>query len=286
MTDFKHIDLHMHSTVSDGTDTPSEIVCRVREAGIDLFSLTDHDAYSGCLEIQEELKSEGQPAFLTGIEFSCKDDEGKYHILGYGYDPAAESMQAVVKKGHGFRLKKLRARLEYLESEYGFTFTEEERYNLFHLHNPGKPHIGRLMAEHGYAKDKDEAIKKYINGRRFRSEYIRPDEAIEGIVKAGGIPVLAHPIYGSGDDLILGEEMEERLKKLIGFGLEGVEAFYSGFTPKLRETMLAFAKKYALLVTAGSDYHGGNKMINLGDTGCQDPMNVPELVRFLEKVLA
>ncbi|MBO4289144.1 MAG: hypothetical protein J5865_03475, partial [Lachnospiraceae bacterium] len=139
---------------------------------------------------------------------------------------------------------------------------------------------------YGFAKSKDDAIRNYLNKLHCPTQYVRPEEAIEGILKAGGIPVLAHPTYGSGDQLILGEEMDERLKKLMGFGLQGGEAFYSGFTARLRKQMLAFAEKYDLYVTAGSDYHGANKLVPLKDTGCEDASEGPEgLQRFLRDVL-
>ena len=92
MTEAHRIDLHMHTTVSDGTDTPEEILGRVKENGIDLFAITDHDAIKGCGVIRQMRKPD-DPQFLTGVEFSCRDEEGQYHILGYGYDPEAESMR-------------------------------------------------------------------------------------------------------------------------------------------------------------------------------------------------
>ena len=143
------------------------------------------------------------------------------------------------------------------------------------------------MVRYGYARSKEEAIKDYINKLHFRSEYVRPEEAIAGILRSGGIPVLAHPVYGSGDQLILGDEMDARLRRLMDFGLRGVEAYYSGFTAKLREQMLAFASQYGLYVTAGSDYHGANKLVALGDTGLGGPDEWPEgLRRFLADVKA
>ena len=98
MTDAHKIDLHMHSTVSDGTDTPEELLARVQEAGIELFALTDHDALKGCDMIRKARKP-GDPQFLNGVEFSCRDELGKYHILGYGYDPDSPSILNVVEKG-------------------------------------------------------------------------------------------------------------------------------------------------------------------------------------------
>ena len=285
MTDPRKIDLHMHSTVSDGTDTPAEILDNVRNAGLELFSLTDHDAVKGCGMIME-LLSEGDPSFITGVEFSCKDEDGKYHILGYAYDPEASAINDVVNLGHTYRINKVRARLDFLRSEFGFSFPKEEIEQLFAMENPGKPHIGNMMVRHGYAPSKEEAIKQYINKLRFHSEYVRPEQAIHGILASGGIPVLAHPFYGNGDQLILGEEMEERLKKLMDMGLKGVEAFYSGFTAKLTKQMLKYAEEYGLYVTAGSDYHGKNKMIPLGDTGLADAEEIPEgMRRFFGAVL-
>ena len=119
------IDLHMHSTVSDGTDTPAEIVARVREAGIGLFSVTDHDAVKAG-RIIPPLLTENDPAFLTGVEFSCRDEEGKYHILGYGYDPDAETIRDLTENGHRLRIGKVRARLDFQKREFGFSFPEEE----------------------------------------------------------------------------------------------------------------------------------------------------------------
>lgn len=278
------LDLHMHTTVSDGSDTPEEILGRVRDAGIDFFSVTDHDAVKGCRIIRENLK-EGDPFFINGAEFSCKDKYGKYHILGFNYDDDSESIQGLVELGHTYRMTKVTARLDYIKEKFGFTFPQEEIDKLLSLDNPGKPHIGNLMVKYGYATDRRQAIREYIDGLRFKLEYVRPEEAIESILGAGGIPVLAHPTYGSGDQVIIGDEMDERLKRLIGFGLQGVEAFYSGFSERLTQEMLGFAKKYDLYVTAGSDYHGRNKLVVLGDTGCYDKNDVPDgLVRFIEAV--
>ena len=114
---------------------------------------------------------------------------------------------------------------------------------------------------------------------------MRPEEAIRGILSAGGIPVLAHPCYGSGDELILGEDLEWRLRKLMDYGLQGVEAYYSGFPEKLRQEMLSFAAEYGLYVTAGSDYHGANKLVQLGNTGLEATSELPKgFLRFLEDV--
>lgn len=276
------IDLHMHTTVSDGTDTPAELAERVREAGITLFSVTDHDAVRGCLELPE---ADGIPRFITGVEFSCRDGEGSYHILGYDYDARSAPINEAVARGHALRLEKLRRRLGLLSEKFGFTFGEEDVRRLGKLHNPGKPHIANMMVEYGYAETKEQAIKDYLNKLRTEGGYILPEEAIAAIRASGGVPVLAHPSFGRGDELILGDDMDRRLRRLTGLGLEGVEAFYSGFTLKLQNELLGFADKYSLYVTAGSDYHGKNKLVRPGDTNLTPADEYPEgLTRFLDRV--
>lgn len=278
------IDLHIHSTVSDGTDTPEEILNLIKEAEIALFSITDHDDVKAGPAIHRIWKK-GDPAFLSGVEFSCKDEQGKYHILGYGYSLDAPAIHGLVQKSHRFRMAKVQARLDFLKTEYGFVFPQEELDKLFALDNPGKPHIGNLMVRYGYAESKDLAITDYVNKCRFKSQYLRPEEAIAGILAGGGIPVLAHPAFGNGDNMIVGEEMRGRLDHLIAFGLQGVEAFYSRNTQALTAEMLAFAEEKDLLVTAGSDYHGSNKKVLLGDTGCENAARGAEgLRRFMEEI--
>lgn len=277
------IDLHMHTVFSDGTDTPPELIRNVREAGIRLFSVTDHDAVKAALAVPP-LLGEGDPRFIPGVEFSCKDEEGKYHVLGYGYDPLHPAMRAIIAHGHGLRMRKLDFRLEVLEKKYGITFPEEEVTPLYRLDNPGKPHLANLMVKYGFAENKKQAFGDVLNHIEFPDEFIRPEEAVEAVLASGGIPVLAHPFYGSGDELILGEEMEARLRKLMGFGLQGLEAFYSGFSEKLRGAALELAARYGLYVTAGSDYHGKNKIVRLGDNGLTDGTEYPAgLRRFLKK---
>ena len=279
------LDLHMHSTVSDGTDSPAEILANVKAAGIGLFSLTDHDAFQGCVELLG-LLAPGDPLFIPGVEFSCRDELGKYHILGYGYDPASPSIRAVVAQGHELRMKKVQQRLELLRTQYGFRFPEQELRTLLALPNPGKPHIAKLMVKFGYAESKEQAFRDVLNKLRVKAGNVRPEDAIRGILGAGGIPVLAHPCYGDGDQLILGDDLDQRTARLKDFGLQGLEAYYSGFSDMLRDQVLGLAEKYGLYVTAGSDYHGKNKLIPLADTGLA-PGAEPAagLRRFFEDVM-
>ena len=282
-TDPGRIDLHMHSVFSDGTDSPPGIIGKVRDAGISVFSLTDHDAVKGCESIIECLSSD-DPRFITGAEFSCRDDDGRYHILGYGFDPEAGSISDIVGIGHRFRMKKITARLEFIKNEFGFDFPEEEKTRLISMLNPGKPHIAELMVKYGYAENVIQAFE-YIDRLRFHSEYLRPEQAIKGVIDGGGIPVLAHPAFGNGSQHIVGDELKNRIVRLTDFGLRGVEAFYSGFDEKLTSEILGYAGMYDLYVTAGSDYHGTTKKVSIGDTGCLAELDPPEgLLRFLRDV--
>ena len=115
-------DLHIHTIISDGTDTPEMLLEHVREAEISLFSVTDHDAIKASRIIPGLLEECG-PQFISGVEFSCRDEAGKYHILGYGYDPDGETIRQAVEKGHRLRMEKVLARLDFLKTEYGFRNT-------------------------------------------------------------------------------------------------------------------------------------------------------------------
>jgi len=276
------IDLHMHTSVSDGTDSPEELLQAVRSAGISVFSVTDHDAVKAGTVIRGLLQRNADVTFIPGVEFSCQDEDGKYHILGYGFDPEGEAIRRVVDEGHAIRMNKLGIRLDFIRREFGFVFPDEEIDALRRLDNPGKPHIGNLMVKYGYAGNRSEAIEKYLNDPRLENEHVLPRTAIEGILDGGGVPVLAHPFFGSGDELILGEDMEKRLKKLMGDGVQGIEAFYSGFTDKLRAAALRLAAENGLYVTAGSDYHGKNKIVRLAQNGLAEYGEYPQgMRRFL-----
>lgn len=279
------IDLHLHTTFSDGTDSPKALLKKTREAGLSLFSVTDHDGIAGMQEIIENLEP-GDPDFITGVEFSCKDEKGKYHILGYGFNPGSHAIVEVIRRGHEYRMKKQETRLRRLQEEFGFQFPEERVREILSLDNPGKPHVANLMMEFGYAGTKEEAINEYIDRLKFKSDYVRPEEAIRGIIEGGGIPILAHPVFGDGSQLIDSGELAGRIARLKGAGLAGVEGYYERYDTAQREEILVLAEEHDLYVTAGSDYHGGNKNVKLGDTRLETGGgDMPAgLKRFLEDV--
>ena len=280
-------DFHMHTTVSDGTDDPLQLLSKVIQKGIDVFAVTDHDATKGAMEIRSALNASqniDKPKLICGVEFSCKDELGKYHILGYAYDTDAVPVNNLVRKTHEMRVLKTAERLKFLEAEFGMAFKFEDIVELYKKHNPGKPHIARMMMKYGYADSVQQAMNEYLDIKKFPDLNVKPEEAIADIIASGGVPVLAHPSYGSGTQMITGDEMDKRLKRLIGFGLEGVECFYSEFSPELVGEMLSFARKYNLYVTAGSDYHGFHKTVELGYTGpVSYADSISELERFVER---
>ena len=285
---FGKIDLHMHTTASDGTDSPEELVEKVRLAGIELFSVTDHDAI-GSAEVIPGLLGEGDPAFIVGVEFSCRIGEGdaaeKYHILGYGFDPSSEDIRSLLEKTHRFRMEKAVKRLDFLRSEFDIKFSPEEEEAFLALNSPAKPHLANMMVSHGYAKDIDDAVENYIDKRQFENVNPRPEEAIECIIASGGIPVLAHPPFGDGGDHVEGAELERRIKYLKETGLQGLEGFYHKYTDAQRAEVLGLAERYDLYVTAGSDYHGTNKPVALGDNKLENAAEGPAgLLAFLRAV--
>ena len=278
------IDFHIHSTFSDGTDSPAAILRMLREGGFTHFSLTDHDTVNGGAEMAR-LLTRGDPAFIFGAEFSCEDESGKYHILAYGYDPAAPSVNALVDTSHGYRVNRVKKRLELLKRECGFSLTEAEREALFALNNPGKPHIAEYMIKYGYAATIGEAFENYLNKFDCCGEHVRPEDAVRAIVLAGGIPVLAHAPFGSGNQLLAAEEVEARLKRFIPCGLRGLEGYYSKYTYEMQSEMLSLADKYDLFVTVGSDYHGTHKTVLLGETHLEMAESYPDgLLAFLREV--
>ena len=282
------IDLHIHSSMSDGSDTPQDLVNKVREAGIRFFSLTDHDTAKGCIAIAGIAAEDPELVFINGTEFSCKGEDGrKYHILGYAFSMENSPAAALIAESHANRMAKLEGRLDFLKTRYGFSFTDEEASLLRSLENPGKPHIGNLMAQKGYAASKEEAIEKYLNLYHGQENYITPERAVAAIARSGGTAVLAHPIFGNGSQSLSPEEVERRVSELKEYGLAGLESFYPSFTSRDERMLLGLAEKYGLMVTAGSDYHGTNKTgISLGQHGLtEDKMELPPVRAFIDRVM-
>ena len=171
---------------------------------------------------------------------------------------------------HQRRMEKARGRLKVLKVKYGYSFSDEDIKKLLSLDNPGKPHIGNLMVQYGYASSKDEAIENVLDHIHVPTGSIMPEEAILAIRESGGLAILAHPPFGNGSQFITGERLKERILRLKNLGLDGLETWYSGYDTRLKEEMKDYADRYDLLATAGSDYHGSNKKVKIGETGLED----------------
>ena len=258
-------DLHLHTVASDGSDTPEELIRKARACGIDVIAITDHDTLVGSNEATK-LPCEGIKV-ITGIEFSCQtsgEDGFDCHVLGYGFDPCAPVLLDAIRHGREMRLLKLETRLAYLKDKFGISFDEEDIKWLHSLNSVARPHLGRLLIAHGYARDMADAMDNYLKGGGFPDDRIDASEAISAIIGAGGIPVYAHPIGGEREKRLTREEVERRISVLQMVGLRGIECYYSRYSESDVEMLLEIADSKGLLVSGGSDYHGENKTVKLG----------------------
>lgn len=270
------IDLHLHTTASDGSDSPLELLDLAKEAGFTVISITDHDTLAGCMEAINNPK-DGLKV-VTGIEFSCHqygEEDFDCHILGYGFDPDSPALLKAIDHGRQMRLAKLEARLEFLRSRFGITFSDAETEWLHSLNSAAKPHLGRLIVEHGLADCISDAIDKYLKGSGFPDDRIPAEEAITAILAAGGIPTYAHPIGGEREERLTRSELEPRIEALLSVGLKGLECYYSRYSHEDERMLVSLADKYGLLISAGSDYHGRNKTVVLGRL-CSDAEVSPD----------
>lgn len=249
-------DLHLHTTASDGSDPPAQLLQRLRAAGIRLFSVTDHDTVDGALEL-ERLVPPGM-RFIRGVEFSCVSPAGKCHILGYGYDPRHPAFRAALEEGRRLRLEKLARRLRKLEADHGVVLTAREQQWLLSRNSPGKPHLGRILVERGMAPDLDTAIRTYL-GHVPGRDRIEARTAVRAIEAAGGVSVWAHPLGGEGEKRLPPEKFADQLEVLLGDGIRGMECWYSRYSAAEVRFLRERAEAAHLIITGGSDYHGTNK---------------------------
>ena len=258
-------DLHLHTTASDGSDTPSELIALAREVGLTVISVTDHDTLEGSIAAvsipQNDVK------IITGIEFSCHHfgtEDFDCHILGYGFDPESPELLAAIAHGRQMRLMKLEARLEYLADRHNIVFDKEELDWLHSLNSAARPHLAGLIVKRGLADTIADAIDLYLKGDNFPDDRIDAAEAIKAIRAAGGVPVDAHPLGGEVEKRLTKEELEPRIDALVSAGIMGLECYYSRYSSDDEALLVSLAQNRGLLVSAGSDYHGKNKTVVLG----------------------
>ena len=263
----KYIDLHVHSCYSDGTCTPAEIVDLAIDHQLSAIALTDHDTVAGVAEMKSAAE-EKHLTIIPGVELSCEyaispTRKKEIHILGYQLD---------------YENKELLERLDWIATERdnrnkkmcenlhnaGFPISYDEMIERFGNTILTRAHFARFLLDKGAIPSIDAAFKKILSdkGPYFVSRrYLTPEEGIELIKKAGGIPVLAHPLLYK----LTVSEIHALLERLIPLGLKGIEAIYSRNHGTDEAFVRKLANEYGLFITGGSDFHGSNKPdIDLG----------------------
>lgn len=263
------VDLHIHTTASDGTDNPQALLKNLAEAGINTFAVTDHDTIKGAMAVKGLVPS--GMSFIQGIEFSCRTEAGeKCHILGLNYDENNADFQEALRTGDDLRHQKFRRRVELLRSQFGITFTHEEIATLLAIPSVGKPHLANMLVSKGWAKTRQEAITKFIDKCRTGTDRIAAGLAVRAILSSGGVPVWAHPLGGEGEPRLPEYRFKAILGELMALGLEGLECWYSKYPAEKCEWLVSQAERKGLLISGGSDYHGTNKSIPLGRLNADD----------------
>ena len=253
------IDLHIHSSASDGTLAPREILTRAGRLGLAAISITDHDTMAGCRQAMA-LPTPAGLQFLTGIEISSQPPEGfglagSLHILGYGIDPSGPHLIRAISTLQEARQQRLPKMIDRL-NRFGFKISEEEVREVVGRSQPGRPHLARVMMKKGVVNSIDEAFDRYLgNGRpTYVQKYRLPyRQAIEAILGTGGIAVLAHPGL---IELPAEADLEPLLQRLRRAGLGGIEAYYPRHSAEAAAHYRRLAQKLDLLITGGTDFHG------------------------------
>ncbi|MBR5508517.1 MAG: PHP domain-containing protein [Lachnospiraceae bacterium] len=269
----KTIDLHVHSSYSDGTLTPAELVQLARRTGLSAFSLTDHDTVDGIDETILAAK-DTDIEIIPGIEFSTRWQHRDIHILGYFIDYQNTGFQQKLREfinARDSRNKKMCARIR----EYtGFPITLEKLHIRFPDSIITRAHMASWMVEEKYVQTRNIAFDKYLGDHApcfIPKEEITPADAIGLILEYGGIPVLAHPLLYS----LSRKQLYALIEELKEVGLMGIEAVYVMNKGNETTFLCAIAQKYDLLITGGSDFHGKNKPdISLG-TGRFKNLTIP-----------
>ena len=275
------IDLHLHTNISDGSDTVQELYKKIKESGVYIFSVTDHDRMEGTLEMEKLIVNDTTALnktlhFIRGIEFSCITPVKKCHILGYNFDPENQKFLDTLNLGIRLREEKTQKRINYWKNERGIVLTKEEADWLYSVKSIGRPHFGQIILNRGLAPDLRTAIKEYVSPCKVGNDRIDASVAIDAIRSAGGVAVWAHPLGGEGEKRLTHEEFYKQLDELMKVGIQGLECYYSRYSQEDIAFLLEETQKHNLLVSAGSDYHGDNKPnLHIGKLS-EDDMDVAE----------
>jgi len=263
-------DLHLHTTASDGRLRPEEIVRKASQLGLDVIAITDHDTVEGIPPALESAKSFPQLLVIPGVEINTDVLQGEVHILGYFidyHDPELDHSLKELRNSRYERGRKMVAKL----ADLGIEIDWERVLELATGGTIGRPHIAQAMVEGGYSSSLQEAFTKYIgrNGPAYvERKKLTPLDAVELIFNAGGLPFLAHPAEI--------KNLEAFVPQLKEAGMVGLEIYYANYSPSKIARLQALAKKYDLIASGGSDYHGWDNTIGANIGSVDMP---PELVR-------
>lgn len=253
------IDLHIHSTASDGCLTPSEILDLAVGQGLRAFSLTDHDSVEGAKELEKKKLPE-KIKFLSGVEISAAPPPsfnlpGSLHLLGYGMDVNDRALNQALDRQQQARINRTPEMIARLKA-LGFPVTLSRLREQSGNKQLGRPHLARWMVANGYAESIDAAFDRYLgkNGPAYvEKPRIPMQEAVQLIRSAGGVAVLAHPgLIELTDD----SDYERLIRALVAMGVQGIEVYYPKHSPAQQVFFENTAEKLGLLVTGGSDFHG------------------------------
>ncbi|WP_147794240.1 PHP domain-containing protein [Cellulomonas sp. Y8] len=269
------IDLHTHSSVSDGTETPGELVASAAAAGLDVVALTDHDTTAGWAEASDAARRVGV-ALVPGTEVSALSRGVSVHLLSYLQDPAHPALADVVAQTRDARLHRGRAIVERLSEDLPITWDD-----VLAQQSPGtvvgRPHIADALVALGVVPDRTAAFADLLSARgRYYVPYYAPEavEAVEAVLASGGVPVFAHPGADGRGRVVPDSDIEE----LAEAGLVGLEVHHRDHTPEQRARLTALADRLGLLVTGSSDYHGTGKDNVLGEN-----TTAPEVLAEIER---
>ncbi|MFQ5996762.1 MAG: PHP domain-containing protein [Dehalococcoidales bacterium] len=249
------VDLHLHSTASDGRFSPAEIVCKAAELGLVIMALADHDSVDGIVPALEAAKKFPQLKVIPAVEVSTDVPSGEVHVLGYFIDYASQELAETLVKFRNSRERRAQGMVAKL-ADLGIQIDWRRVREIAGAGSIARPHIAQAMLEKGYITSIREAFDKYIarDGPAYvEREKMTPAEAVTLILQNKGLPVMAHPLTAP--------DPETMIIELKAAGMVGIEAYYDGYTIDEISRLVSLADRHGLITTGGSDYHG------LDDTG-------------------
>jgi len=257
------IDLHTHTTCSDGTDSPRELVNKAIVQGLQVLGITDHDTTSGWAEASQTLR--GSLQLALGAEISCLTNDGiSVHMLGLLFDPLHQEMQQVLEETRDGRLPRMRKMIEKMRNEGMDISIEDVERAMPDGATMGRPHLADALVAKKIVKSRDEAFIELLhNDSRFYVSHAAPTpaEAIALIRRAGGVAVIAHPFASHRGQILKAEDFTE----LVAAGLNGIEVDHRDQNPDERAMLRVIARELDLVVTGSSDYHGTGKLNSLAE---------------------